>query len=97
MRRSRVPPPRRKTVPGAGVRSTSTVVEQGGCAAWLAGKTHPITRESLAAGHLVLEQATEFDARTVRILGRRLLEVVAPDLADQHEADLLEKEEAKAA
>ncbi|GAA4697333.1 HNH endonuclease signature motif containing protein [Nocardioides conyzicola] len=49
-----------------------------------------------AERHLV-DAAAEHDAKTLRILGRRLLEVVAPDLADQHEADLLEKEEAKAA
>jgi hypothetical protein len=49
-----------------------------------------------AERHLVGE-AAEHDARTLRILGRRLLEVVAPDLADRHEADLLEREEAKAA
>jgi hypothetical protein len=49
-----------------------------------------------AERHLVAA-AAEHDARTLRILGRRLLEVVAPDLADAHEADLLEKEEAKAA
>ena len=49
-----------------------------------------------AERHLV-SAAAEHDAKTLRILGRRLLEVIAPDLADQHEADLLEKEEAKAA
>src|SRR4051794_24724370 len=41
-----------------------------------------------AERHLVVA-AREHDAKTLRILGRRLLEVVAPDLADQHEADLL--------
>ena len=49
-----------------------------------------------AERHLVAE-AAEHDARTLKILGRRLLEVVAPEVADAHEADLLEKEEAKAA
>jgi len=49
-----------------------------------------------AERHLVAA-AADHDARTLTILGRRLLEVVAPDLADAHEADLLEKEEAKAA
>jgi hypothetical protein len=49
-----------------------------------------------AERHLVAE-AAHYDARTLRVLGRRLLEVIAPDLADAHEADLLEKEEAKAA
>jgi hypothetical protein len=49
-----------------------------------------------AEQHLVAA-AAEHDARTLKVLGRRLLEVVAPDLADAHEADLLEKEEARAA
>jgi hypothetical protein len=49
-----------------------------------------------AEQHLVAA-AAEHDARTLRVLGRRLLEVVAPELADAHEADLLAKEEAKAA
>jgi hypothetical protein len=49
-----------------------------------------------AERHLVAE-ASHHDARTLRIFGRRLLEVVAPDLTDAHEADLLENEEAKAA
>jgi hypothetical protein len=64
--------------------------------------THDHVRTALAAGDLRPEQhlvaaAQEHDAKTLRILGRRLLEVIAPDLADQHEADLLEQEEAKAA
>ena len=51
----------------------------------------------IRAEHHLVGEAAHHDARTLRILGRRLLEVVAPDLADAHEADLLEKEEAKAA
>ena len=43
-----------------------------------------------------MTSAGEHDAKALRILGRRLLDVIAPDLADQHEADLLAKEEAKA-
>jgi hypothetical protein len=49
-----------------------------------------------AEEHLVAA-AAHHDARTLAILGRRLLEVIAPDLADAHEAHLLEKEEADAA
>src|SRR4051794_31447702 len=45
----------------------------------------------------VVAAAAEHDARALTILGRRLLDVVAPDLADQHEADQLAKEEAQAA
>ncbi|WP_028643502.1 HNH endonuclease signature motif containing protein [Nocardioides sp. URHA0020] len=48
-----------------------------------------------AEEHLVTA-AEEHDAKRLTILGRRLLEVIAPDLADQHESDLLEREEAKA-
>ncbi|GAB6986319.1 HNH endonuclease signature motif containing protein [Nocardioides pyridinolyticus] len=45
-----------------------------------------------AEQHLVTA-AREHDAKTLRILGRRLLEVVAPEVADAHEAALLVKEE----
>ncbi|WP_028645452.1 HNH endonuclease signature motif containing protein [Nocardioides sp. URHA0020] len=48
-----------------------------------------------AEEHLVTA-AGEHDAKRLTILGRRLLEVIAPDLADQHESDLLEREETKA-
>ena len=45
----------------------------------------------------LIDHATEFDAKTLKLLGRRLLEVVDPDAADAHEASLLEKEERDAA
>ena len=45
-----------------------------------------------AERHLVTA-ARDHDARTLRILGRRLLEVVAPEVADAYEARLLEREE----
>src|SRR4051794_15300501 len=48
-----------------------------------------------AERHLVA-QAAEFDARTLKVLGRRLLEVIAPEAADAHEAKLLEAEERRA-
>ena len=90
----------------------------------LVARSH--VRDALAAGDLVVEQATvivraldqlpadlepdlveraerhlvgegrHHDARALRILGRRLLDVVAPDQADAHEARLLEREEADA-
>ena len=41
--------------------------------------------------------AADYDAKALRILGNRLMEVIAPDLADAYESDRLEKEEAKAA
>ncbi len=46
--------------------------------------------------HLIGE-AAHHDAKTLRILGRRLLEVIDPDAADAHEAKLLEREERDAA
>ncbi len=49
-----------------------------------------------AEEHLV-QLASDYDAKALRILGNRLMEVIAPDLADAYESDRLEKEEAKAA
>jgi hypothetical protein len=49
-----------------------------------------------AEQHL-LDQAGEHHAKDLNTLGRRLFEVVAPDLADAEEARLLAREEAKAA
>jgi hypothetical protein len=49
-----------------------------------------------AEQHLVAE-AAHHNPATLRILGRRILEVVAPDAADAHEAALLEREEREAA
>jgi hypothetical protein len=45
-----------------------------------------------AEAHLVAE-AAHFCPRDLRVLGRRVLEVLAPDLAEAHEARLLEQEE----
>ena len=48
-----------------------------------------------AEAHLV-DQAAHFGPRELRVLGRKILEVVAPDIAEQHEADQLDKEERRA-
>src|ERR1044072_8797030 len=48
-----------------------------------------------AERHLVHE-AGHHDAKTLGVLGNRLLEVIAPHLADAHEGKLLAKEEADA-
>ena len=45
-----------------------------------------------AEQHLVAE-AAHFCPRDLRVLGRRVLEVLAPEVAEAHEARLLEKEE----
>src|SRR5262245_26718317 len=45
----------------------------------------------------LLELAGDHDAKALRILGRRILEVVSPETADAHEAKLLEREERAAA
>ena len=42
-------------------------------------------------------EADRFDAKALKNLGRRLLDVVAPDQADAHEAAILEREERDAA
>ena len=53
-------------------------------------------RATQAERHL-LEQAAEFDAKALKVLGRKILDVIAPDAADAHEAKLLEREERDAA
>lgn len=45
-----------------------------------------------AEQHLV-DEAAHFCPRDLRVLGRRVLEVLAPDVAEAHEARLLEQEE----
>ena len=57
-------------------------------------ETTPEVRTQAEA--FLLTQATDHDAKALRILGRRLLEVIDPDAADAHEAALLAKEEAAA-
>lgn len=56
-----------------------------------------VDREVLAEAesHLV-EAASQYTPKQLRILGRKVLEVVAPDAFDDHERRLLEVEEAKA-
>ncbi len=44
----------------------------------------------------LLEQAEHFDAHHLRVLGKRLVEVIDPEGAEAHEAKILEKEEAAA-
>ena len=41
----------------------------------------------------LLEQATDHDAKHLRVLGKRIFEVIDPAVADAHEAKLLEREE----
>lgn len=48
-----------------------------------------------AEAHLVVE-AAHFDPRRLRVLGRKVLEVIAPSLADAHQQALLDHEEAHA-
>ena len=48
-----------------------------------------------AEEHLV-EEAAHFCPRDLKVLGRRVLEVLAPDVAEAHEAKLLEREEQEA-
>lgn len=48
------------------------------------------------AEHHLIEQAAQFGPRDLRRLGRRILEVVAPDVADDEERTRLESEERRA-
>ena len=58
------------------------------------GPEHAEHHES-AEKHLI-EQAADFDASKVAVLGRRVLEVIDPARADEHEATLLEAQERRA-
>ena len=42
---------------------------------------------------MLLEHAADHDAKGLRVLGRRILDVVAPEIGEAHEARLLEAEE----
>jgi hypothetical protein len=55
----------------------------------------PTATLAQAEAHL-LEQAAEHDARALRVLGRRLLDVLDPEAADAEEARRLEREEQEA-
>lgn len=50
-----------------------------------------------AAERRLVQEARSFDPRLLRILGRRVVDVVAPEVADGLEARLLEREERRAA
>ena len=53
--------------------------------------------ENCAAGAgPLLAYAAEHDAKALRILGKRILEVVAPEIGEAHEARVLEQEEREA-
>ena len=58
------------------------------------GEEHAQHRD-LAEKHLIA-QAADFDAHALSTLGRRILETIDPDRADEHEARLLEAQEARA-
>jgi len=49
-----------------------------------------------AAEVRLLEEAAAYDAKALRILGRHILDVIAPEVADEHERRLLEDEERRA-
>lgn len=55
----------------------------------------PVATRELAETHLV-EQAAHFGPRELRSLGRRILDVVAPELGEDHERRQLEAEEQRA-
>src|SRR3954468_790969 len=47
---------------------------------------------AVRAEEQLLDLAATHDAKALRLLGRRILEVISPDAADAHEAALLERE-----
>ncbi len=49
-----------------------------------------------AAEQRLLTEATHHDAKALKVLGRRILDVVAPEVAEEHERRLLEDEERRA-
>ncbi len=57
-----------------------------------------LDREQLAreAEAWLLQEAAHHDAKALKTLGRRILEVVAPEVAEEHERRLLEQEEERA-
>ena len=59
--------------------------------------TDMVPADVLAAAevHLVAE-AAHFGPRELRVLGRRILDIVAPEIGEQHEAEQLAKEERRA-
>ena len=59
--------------------------------------TDKVTAEVLAdaEAHLVAE-AAHFGPRELRVLGRRILDIVAPEIGEQHEAEQLAEEERRA-
>ncbi len=63
------------------VRAVDALPEE--AEAWVAPK----------AQQWLLDQANHHDAKTLRVLGKRILEVIDPAAADAHEARLLEQEE----
>lgn len=61
----------------------------------LPGEIDPGVRA--AAEERLVAEAGRFGPRQLRVLGRRVLAVVAPEVAEDHEGRLLEQEEARAA
>ncbi len=59
--------------------------------------TYAVTPEQrLAAEQHLVDLAAHHDAKELRILGRRVFEVIAPEVAEQFEGRALEREEAQA-
>ncbi len=59
--------------------------------------TEKVSADDLTrAEDYLVEQAAHFGPRELRVLGRRVLEMVAPEIAEQHEAEQLAEEERRA-
>ena len=57
----------------------------------------PSTPTSAAAERHLVDLARDYDAKALAVLGRKLFEVIAPDLAEAYEAKVLADQEAAAA
>jgi len=61
----------------------------------LPSDTLPVEVLAAAEAHLVAA-AADFGPRELRVLGRRILDIVAPEIGEQHEAEQLAEEERRA-
>jgi hypothetical protein len=82
----------------AALADGSLLVDQAGIIARAVDALPDDLAPSLAARaeRVLLDHAQHHDAKALRILGRRILDIVDPDAADAHEAQALEREEAEA-
>lgn len=59
--------------------------------------SHVDSETRARAGSVLIGLAAEHDAHELKQIGKRILDIVAPEVGESHEADALEKEETRAA